>query len=98
EAIALLAHACATVECEPVQTNAWFLGRLLECAPFRTGTMTTNTIAEFGETLMAPPQPSEDALQAGAEAAIFDKRFQRAQLGEPAFDRFVGLLGFRLNA
>ncbi|WP_116089648.1 acetyl/propionyl/methylcrotonyl-CoA carboxylase subunit alpha [Sphingomonas crusticola] len=97
EAIDDLAQACRRVQCEPVKTNAWFLARLLDAAPFRAGTMTTNSIAQLGEELVAPPRPSEALLQAAAEQAVFHG-FAPAKLGEPAFDRFAGLLGFRLNS
>jgi len=98
EAADMLGDACRAVKCEPVKTNAWFLARLLDIEPFRAGTMTTNTIAELGETLLEAPEASEDLLQAAADQAVFHERFVRGQAGEPAFDRFAGLLGFRLNA
>ena len=94
----MLGDACRAVKCEPVKTNAWFLARLLDIEPFRAGTMTTNTIAELGETLLEAPEASEDLLQVAADHAVFHERFVRGQAGEPAFDRFAGLLGFRLNA
>jgi len=98
DAADLLADACRATKCEPVRTNAWFLARLLDIAPFRAGTMTTNTIAEQGEELLEAPVPSEDLLQVAADQAVFNQRFVRGQAGDPAFDRFAGLLGFRLNA
>ncbi|WP_420136362.1 acetyl/propionyl/methylcrotonyl-CoA carboxylase subunit alpha [Sphingomonas sp.] len=97
DAIADLAAACADVQCEPVKTNAWFLVRILESPPFQAGKMTTNTIAELGDALVAAPEPSEDLLQVAASAAVFDSGVAPARLGEPAFARFAGLLGFRLN-
>ena len=98
DAADMLGDACRAVKCEPVRTNAWFLARLLDIEPFRAGTMTTNTIAELGETLLEAPAPSDDLLQVAADHAIFHERFVRGQAGAPAFDRFAGLLGFRLNA
>jgi len=98
EAAGLLADACRAVKCEPVKTNAWFLARLLELESFRDGAMTTNLIAALGESLLAPPKPSEDLLQVAADQAVFNPRFVRARGGDPAFERFAGLLGFRLNA
>ena len=97
-AIDRLAQACGAVECEPVKTNAWFLARLLDIAPYRSGRMTTNSIAELANTLMAAPQPSESLLQAAADQAIFHDRRVRGRAGDPEFDRLGGLLGFRLNA
>ena len=97
-AIEALADACRAVQCEPVKTNAWFLARLLDSAPFRDGAMTTNTIAELGDALVAPPEPSDSLLQAAADQAIFHDRFVRGRPGDPEYDRFAGLLGFRLNA
>jgi len=93
-----LANACRAVKCEPVKTNAWFLARLLDVEPFRTGVMTTNTIAELGDRLLEAPEPSEDLLQVAADQAVFQDRFVRGRAGDPAFDRAAGLLGFRLNA
>lgn len=98
EAADLLGDACRAVKCEPVRTNAWFLARLLELEPFREGAMTTNLIAEQGESLLVPPEPSEDLLQVAADQAVFNPRFIHARVGDPVFERFAGLLGFRLNA
>jgi 3-methylcrotonyl-CoA carboxylase alpha subunit len=98
DAADLLADACRAVKCEPVKTNAWFLARLLDVEPFRAGMMTTNTIAELGGSLLEAPEPSEDLLQVAADQVVFQARFVRGQAGDPAFDRFAGLLGFRLNA
>ena len=98
DAADMLADACRAVKCEPVKTNAWFLARLLDTEPFRAGAMTTNTIAELGDTLLEAPGPSEDLLQVAADQAVFQDRFVRGRAGDPAFDRAAGLLGFRLNA
>ena len=98
EAADMLVDACRAVKCEPVRTNAWFLARLLDIEPFRAGTMTTNTVAELSETLLEAPEPSDDLLQVAADQAVFHERFVRGQAGDPGFDRFAGLLGFRLNA
>jgi len=98
EAADLLADACRAVKCEPVKTNAWFLARLLDLEPFRDGAMTTNLIAEQAEGLLDPPQASEDLLQVAADQAVFNPRFVRAKVGDVAFERIAGLLGFRLNA
>ena len=86
------------MKCEPVRTNAWFLARLLDLCPFREGAMTTNLIADQGESLLDPPEPSEDLLQVAADQAVFNPHFIRAKVGDAAFERFAGLLGFRLNA
>jgi len=93
-----LAEACRAARCEPVKTNAWFLARLLDLDPFRAGTMTTNTIAEAGDALTRPPEPSPALLQAAADRAIFHDDFVRGRAGDPEFDRLAGLYGFRLNA
>jgi 3-methylcrotonyl-CoA carboxylase alpha subunit len=98
EAADLLADACRAVKCEPVKTNAWFLARLLDLEPFRDGAMTTNLIADQGESLLEPPVPSTDLLQVAADQAVFNPRFLRAKAGDAAFEQFAGLLGFRLNA
>jgi len=98
EAIDALAQACRAVQCEPVKTNAWFLARLLDVAPYRSGEMTTNSIAELADSLTMPPQPSESLLQAAADQAVFHDRRVRGRAGDPEFDRLAGLLGFRLNA
>jgi 3-methylcrotonyl-CoA carboxylase alpha subunit len=98
EAADLLADACRAVKCEPVRTNAWFLARLLDIEPFRDGAMTTNLIADMGQSLLDPPQASEDLLQVAADQAVFNPRFVGARVGDAAFERVAGLLGFRLNA
>jgi len=98
EAADLLADACRAVKCEPVKTNAWFLARLLDLEPFRRGAVTTNLIADQGEGLLDPPQASGDLLQVAADQAVFNPRFVRARVGDAAFERVAGLLGFRLNA
>ena len=97
-AIDELASACRHICCEPVRTNAWFLARLLDCSPFRRGSMTTNTISEMGDALVAPPRPSPRLLQAAAERAALLDEFVRGGSGSPEYDRFAGLHGFRLNA
>jgi 3-methylcrotonyl-CoA carboxylase alpha subunit len=97
-AIEKLAEACREVCCEPISTNAWFLARLLDSEPFRSATMTTNSIAELGEALVAMPQPSDRLLQAAADQAATHDAFVRGRVGDPDYDRFAGLHGFRLNA
>jgi 3-methylcrotonyl-CoA carboxylase alpha subunit len=97
-AIEALAEACGAVQCEPVKTNAWFLRRLLEMEAYRTGRMTTGTIAEQAETPAAAPEPGEALLQAAADQAIFRDELIPGRAGDPVFDRRAGLLGFRLNA
>ena len=93
-----LAEGCRRICCEPVKTNAWFLARLLDAEPFRSGTMTTNTISEMGDALVAPPRPSAKLLQAAADRAALHDQFVRGGVGGPEYDRFAGLHGFRLNA
>jgi 3-methylcrotonyl-CoA carboxylase alpha subunit len=56
--------------------------------------MTTNSIAELGDALVAMPQPSDRLLQAAAHQAALHNAFVRG----PDYDRFAGLHGFRLNA
>jgi len=92
EAIELLAKACGEVACTPVKTNAWFLKRLLESAPFVSGDVTTGTIAQAGDALIEPPQPSEELLQGAAEAEVWK------HVGRQEAETTPGLLGFRLNA
>jgi len=93
-----LAEGCRRICCEPVKTNAWFLARLLDAEPFRSGTMTTNTISEIGDALVAPPRPSAKLLRAAAGRAAQQDQFVRGGVGGPEYDRFIGLHGFRLNA
>jgi 3-methylcrotonyl-CoA carboxylase alpha subunit len=97
-AIDKLSIACRAVRCEPIKTNAWFLARLTEARAFREASMTTNSIAELGEALLAPPQPSQSLLQIAADQAVFHVSFVPGDRGDPAFNRFAGLHGFRLNA
>jgi 3-methylcrotonyl-CoA carboxylase alpha subunit len=97
-AIDNMARACAAVHCEPVKTNAWFLDRLMALDVYRSGQMTTSTIADAGETLVDFPEPSDVLLQAAADQTIFHDAFMPGRSGDPVFDRAAGLLGFRLNA
>jgi 3-methylcrotonyl-CoA carboxylase alpha subunit len=82
EAIARLASACDQIQCAPVQTNGWFLRRLLDMESYRAGEMTTGSIAQGAEALCRAPVPGDGLLQAAAWRAV------------GALD----LPGFRLNA
>jgi len=97
EAIEKLSLSCASVCCAPVKTNAWFLHRLLALDVYRSGSMTTGTIADAGEALVATPQASEDVLQSAAEEVIFRDSPVSAHGSHPTFDRTTAFFGFRLN-
>jgi 3-methylcrotonyl-CoA carboxylase alpha subunit len=93
-AIDALADACATVRCEPVKTNAWFLRRLLLDPHFQAGAVTTGFIADHLDTLAQPPKPNDALLQAAADMAVFHEDFADDRTQE----LLRGMLGFRLNA
>ena len=92
EAAAALSASCAEVRCAPVSSNAWFLRRLLDTEPFRTGAITTGTIESLRDELTARPEPSKQLLNAAAEQVFW----QDVPFGFTKAMR--GLLGFRLNA
>ncbi|MCJ2179319.1 acetyl/propionyl/methylcrotonyl-CoA carboxylase subunit alpha [Novosphingobium album (ex Hu et al. 2023)] len=66
----------------PVKTNASFLVKALEHPDFAAGKVDTGLIGRDGEAMSEPPVPSDDVLQAAAEALV------------PLTD----MAGFRLNA
>lgn len=87
EAILLLRDVCENVECSPVQTNAWFLARLLSEPVYLAGTMTTSFIGDNQERLTAAPEPSDGLLQQAAQDLVLGLR------SVPVRSSF----GFRLN-
>ncbi|KHK89468.1 acetyl/propionyl/methylcrotonyl-CoA carboxylase subunit alpha [Novosphingobium malaysiense] len=66
----------------PVKTNASFLVKALQHPDFAAGNVDTGLIGRDGEEMAEPPVPSDDVLQAAADALV------------PATD----MAGFRLNA
>ena len=95
-AIADLAGACGSVECEPVKTNAWFLKRLLDRPEFKAGLVTTGFIGEHIETLAASPVPSNNLMQIAADALAMSPPLASRDEGK-AYSLLDGLFGFRLN-
>jgi len=98
EAISDLAAACGSVECAPVQTNAWFLKRLLERPEFSKGAVTTGLIDSARDALTKPPEPSEELLQIAADAIVLSDQLVKGHRGDLDFEIMTGLRGFRLNA
>ncbi len=90
--------ACASVVCDGVQTNAWFLARLLAQPEVAGGAMTTSFIGDASELMMSPPNPSEALLSGAADYLVHADNFLPGKSGEVTYDRNKGLLGFRLNA
>ncbi|WP_404401978.1 acetyl/propionyl/methylcrotonyl-CoA carboxylase subunit alpha [Pelagibacterium halotolerans] len=86
-AITRLRAGCAGASVYPVSTNAGFLVRVLDSAAFRTGDVDTGLIDRAGETLTAPPAPSEAARSAAARAML-----------PRSNDAWGSLVGFRMNA
>ncbi|MCJ2188067.1 acetyl/propionyl/methylcrotonyl-CoA carboxylase subunit alpha [Novosphingobium beihaiensis] len=66
----------------PVKTNASFLVKALQHPDFAAGKVDTGLIGRDGEAMGEPPVPSDDVLQAAADALV------------PVTD----MAGFRLNA
>ncbi|GGC08225.1 3-methylcrotonyl-CoA carboxylase subunit alpha [Novosphingobium endophyticum] len=66
----------------PVRTNASFLVKALQHPDFVSGRVDTGLIGRDGEEMAEPPVPSDDVLQAAADALV------------PVTD----MAGFRLNA
>ncbi|WP_380874351.1 3-methylcrotonyl-CoA carboxylase subunit alpha [Sphingomonas sp. DBB INV C78] len=98
DAIAGLANACGTIECEPVKTNAWFLKRLLESGEFADGNVTTGFIGEHIDSLCEAPQPSNALLQYAADDLAFRGEHMLDKWGSPLFELTRARFGFRLNA
>ena len=98
EAIAALRSACASVVCDGVRTNAWFLARLLDEPDFGEGSVTTAFIGNHVDRLGATPEPTDDLLRAAADYLVHIDDFMPGSAGEAEYDRAAGLLGFRLNA
>ncbi|MEM6493937.1 MAG: acetyl/propionyl/methylcrotonyl-CoA carboxylase subunit alpha [Pseudomonadota bacterium] len=70
EAIADLLDACIGAEIEPVQTNAWFLARLLAETSFQKGDLSTAFIGDNQDRLIDPPVASDTLLQAAADELV----------------------------
>jgi Acetyl/propionyl-CoA carboxylase, alpha subunit len=66
----------------PVRTNASFLVKALQHPDFAAGDVDTGLIGRYGEEMAVPPVPSDDVLQAAADALV----------------PFTDMAGFRLNA
>jgi 3-methylcrotonyl-CoA carboxylase alpha subunit len=97
-ALADLLEACASVECEPVRTNAWFLVRLLQQSDFLAAKMTTAFVGDHVDTLTAKPQPSDALLQYAADDLTFREELVPEPWGSPSREFIQGRFGFRLNA
>jgi 3-methylcrotonyl-CoA carboxylase alpha subunit len=80
------------VQVWPVKQNAWFLFRLLDLPAFKSGTMTTGSIAENIDTLTAPPSLPKVSLALYAEDLLY------ADAWGNNYARQSGIGGFRLNA
>ncbi|MAC57257.1 MAG: methylcrotonoyl-CoA carboxylase [Novosphingobium sp.] len=66
----------------PVKTNASFLVKALQHPDFAAGNVDTGLIGRDGEEMAEPPVPSDDVLQAAADALV----------------AVTDMAGFRLNA
>ncbi len=97
-AITGLQAGCQAVECTPVQTNAWFLSRLLGSDAFQAGDITTAFIGQRSDELTEPPILSDEALQVAADALAMSPPTVTEPHGSPAFRLLDALQGFRLNA
>ena len=85
---------CSSVRCWPVRTNASFLWRALESQAFVAGKIDTGLIAREIDNLVAPDQPSEEALQSGAALAF---KFFRSKHQDADSGPWTQLAGTRLN-
>ncbi|HXG81855.1 MAG TPA: biotin/lipoyl-containing protein, partial [Sphingomicrobium sp.] len=97
EALNALADGCASVCCDPVKTNAWFLLRLCEHPAFVKGNIGTGFIADHLEELVDAPQPSELLLQEAAQDLIYNGWDEPKEWVAPTLNFEVGMKGFRLN-
>ncbi len=80
-------RACGVTAIAPVRSNAWFLHRLLALDEYKSGEMTTGTIATHLDVLTEKPILSAFALQDAAYEVIFPE----------LDDTSPSLAGFRLN-
>ncbi|WP_299194158.1 acetyl/propionyl/methylcrotonyl-CoA carboxylase subunit alpha [uncultured Erythrobacter sp.] len=92
EAIEALRQSTGNVQVWPVKQNAWFLFRLLDLPEFKSGDMTTGSIADHIDDLTAPPQLPRLSLALYAEDLLY------ADVWGDDFARQRGIGGFRLNA
>ena len=90
-----LADALADLRVWPVRTNAGFLHRLISSQTFGRAQMTTGTIADQADDLLAPTRPSGAMLKLAAMhlALDFDER-----MGSFLNGPWHALDGFHLNA
>ncbi|KTF67224.1 biotin carboxylase N-terminal domain-containing protein [Sphingomonas sp. HT-1] len=107
EACEALAQACAATDIFPVKTNAPFLWRALDDADFRAARINTGFIAEKGDVLLPPAEPTDDMItQAAAALVVQEYRGEPTMLHgwdddlleAPQPNPWRGALGFRLNA
>ena len=107
EACEALAQACAATDIFPVKTNAPFLWRALDDEDFRAARINTGFIAEKGDRLLPPAEPTEDMIQQAAAALLVQEYrgeptiltgWDDDLLGRPQSNPWRGALGFRLNA
>ena len=91
-AIAAMRQSTGHVQVWPVKQNAWFLFRLLELPEFVAGQMTTGSISNHLDGLLAPPVLPKLALALEAEDHLYADAF-----GDD-YARLTGIGGFRLNA
>jgi 3-methylcrotonyl-CoA carboxylase alpha subunit len=90
-----LAAACDGVATYPVHNNAGFLARLLRDETFAAGNATTGYIEEHLDRLVGRPEPSAEGL-AAATKMLGDMRTAYGS-GNPVFDPWYRLTGFRIN-
>ncbi|MET0545317.1 MAG: acetyl/propionyl/methylcrotonyl-CoA carboxylase subunit alpha [Caulobacterales bacterium] len=88
EAAANLAKACSEVQVWPVKTNAAFLARALANEDFVKGDIDTGFIERHSDALIPSAEPSEDVLQAAANALLSKDRA----------DPWHALNGFRMSS
>ncbi len=92
DSITALRRSTGNVQVWPVKQNAWFLFRLLDLEEFKTGTMTTGSIANHIDDLIAPPTLPKLSLALYAEDLLY------ADAWGDSFARQSGIGGLRLNA
>ncbi len=95
-AICRLSQACGEVAMQPVRNNAWFLKRLLDQPPVRSGDVQTGFIADNVDMLTALPKPSDLTLQIAA-TSLGNDTYVGGQKGHLAFEMIREMRGFRLN-
>ena len=102
-----LARASAETDIFPVKTNAAFLWRALEDPDFRAGRINTGFIAEKGDALLPPAEPTDDMVKQAAAALLVQEYYGTPTmltswdgdlLSNPQAAPWRAAQGFRMNA